>query len=100
MKLLQVVDGDATPDQINAALRVNTKNVVRWSTPVTIPSTAVGSTVSVQHDLGAVPNSIEVEPFIDCRWWVDQDDRAAWNATVIQFHTSHVGLFIVRAGVQ
>lgn len=96
---LAVVDG-ATPDKINAALRTNLKNVARWSTPVAASGTGSGAAITVQHDLGTIPNMLHVEPYVDSRWWADQDDRKIWSATALTFHASHAGVFIVRAGVQ
>jgi hypothetical protein len=99
MKLMAVID-QPKPDAMNVVLRANLKGVTRWSSPVTVYCSAVGSAVAVTHDLGAVPNAIAVEPLIDARWWVDQDDRSVWNATTILFRSSAVGRFIVRAGFQ
>lgn len=99
MKVLSIVDG-ATPDKINTAIGANLKNVARWSTPVAIASAGLGAAVTMTHDLMAIPNCFHVEPYIDSRWWADQDDRKIWTDKVITFHTSHSGVFIVRAGVQ
>lgn len=99
MKLLSLVSS-VTKDQINATAGANLKNVTRWSTPVAAASTGAGTALTVTHDLGAIPNTLHVEPYVDSRWWADQSDRAAWNATSITLHTSHAGVFIVRAGFQ
>lgn len=99
MKQMYAVD-TPSPDAINTALRSNLKGVTRWSTPVTQYSAGLGAAVVVVHDLGAVPNFIDVKPLIDARWWADQDDRASWTATQIMFHCSHPGQYLVRAGFQ
>lgn len=87
-------------DQINTTLDKNFQNVIRWSTPVAVTSAGLGTAVTMTHDLNAIPNVIHVEPYIDSRWWADQDDRKIWTTTIVTLHTSHAGLFIVRAGVQ
>jgi hypothetical protein len=89
-----------SPDQINRTLGSNLRNVTRWSTPVTVFSPGAAAAVVVHHDLGTVPNTIEVEPFVDGRTWWDQDDRRTWSETQIVFRSSHQGSFVVRAGVQ
>lgn len=99
MKLLAIIDV-ADPDKVNSALSGNLKNVVRWSSAVSAYSAGLGAAVTVQHDLAAVPNVLHVEPYVDSRWWADQDDVRVWTSTSVTFHTSHAGTFIVRAGVQ
>jgi hypothetical protein len=99
MNLLSLVS-NPTKDQINTAAGANLKNVTRWSSPVAVNSKGLGAAVTVAHDLGTLPNRIAVEPYIDSRWWADQDDRRAWSASSVVFHTSHAGVFIVRVGLQ
>lgn len=100
MKLMAVVDQPISADKVNAALKTNLKSVARWSTPVLAVGTGAGAAVTVSHDLNAVPNVIDIEAYVDARYWADQDDRAGWNNTQVIFRTSHQGTFIVRAGVQ
>ena len=89
-----------TADQVNRAFEGNLRAVVSWSTPVAAYCTGAGAAKVIEHDLGKVPNIIAVEPYVDSRWWVDQDDRRIWTAAQIVLRTSHAGLFVVRAGVQ
>lgn len=99
MKLLSLIRS-ASANEINTAAGANLAPVIRWSTPVAVAAAGLGAALTVQHDLRAIPNTIHVEPYIDSRWWVDQDDRKTWTATSVTLHTSHAGVFIVRAGVQ
>ena len=99
MKAVAVIS-QSTPDQINSTIGANLSNVIRWSTPVACQSLGLGSAVTVKHNLGAIPNAIHVEPYVDSRWWADQDDRKTWTATTVTLHTSHAGIFVVRAGTQ
>lgn len=99
MKLLSIIRG-ATANEINTTLGANLKNVIRWSTPVAVASAGLGAALTVTHDLNAIPTALHVEPSIDSRWWADQDDRKTWTATSVTLHTSHAGMFIVRAGIQ
>lgn len=89
-----------TPDQINRTISANLKNVTRWSSPVLVYGAGAAAAIVVTHDLQTIPNTIEVEPYVDGRWWADQDDRRVWNATQVVFRSSHQGQFVVRAGVQ
>lgn len=100
MKILYLTDDPVNADRVNTALRSNLKAVARWSTPVTIQSAGAGAAVVVAHDLYAVPNVIDIEPYVDSRVWADQDDRKAWNSGQVVFRSSHAGTFIVRAGAQ
>lgn len=100
MKILSFIDNPVTPDQVGTMMRAHLKGAVRWSTPVLVVGAGAGAAVNVQHDLNAVANVIDVEPYVDARCWADQDDRAGWNKTQVVFRTSHQGTFIVRAGVQ
>lgn len=97
MKVIALVD-NPSPDTINTATRSNLKGVTRWSTPVTVYSAGLGAAVVVQHDLGAVPNDLDVSSYVDGRVWADQDDRAVWTSTAVTFHVSHGGQYVVKAG--
>ena len=99
MKPMMNVD-NARPDTVNTAIRANLKNVIRWSTPVTVYATGSGAAVTFQHDLGVTPTALEVEPWVDTRWWADTDDQRIWSATSVTFRTAHAGNFTVRAGYQ
>ena len=95
-----IIVNQPTTDQVNGALRSNLKSVTHWSTPVTVYSAGAAAAVTVMHDLGAIPNTIEIESYVDTRWWADQDDRKVWTVSTILFRTGHAGRFVVRAGVQ
>lgn len=99
MKLLRYISASSS-DEINAAATANLQNVVRWSSPVVAFCPTAGTQVVVNHDLNAVPDRISIEPWIDCRWWCDQDDRAGWTQYAIAFHCSADGKLTVRAGYQ
>jgi hypothetical protein len=101
VKLLVQISDPARADQINSAAGANLKNVVRWSSPVVVTSNGAGATITVQHDLGTVPNRLAVEPWVDGRWWADQDDRRVWTSASVTFHVSPAtGRFTVFVGVQ
>lgn len=96
----QVAVDRITTDAINAVNGANLRNVVRWATPVTIVQTSVGGALTISHDLRVTPNVLYVEPYIDARWWADQDDRRVWSSSQATFHASHLGSYVVHVGVQ
>jgi len=97
VKQIQATD-DANVNSINAALEGNLRPVTRWSTPVVAVCATGGTAVVAAHDLGVVPNSISVVPWIDARWWADEGDRKMWTERAIVFHASAKGRYTVKAG--
>lgn len=100
MKPMVNVSAPLTADKLNTANVGNLQNVTRWSSEVVVNSAGAGAAVVVTHDLGTVPTMLHVEPWVDSRWWADQDDRRVWSLTTVTFHVSApTGRFSVRAGL-
>lgn len=68
---------DATPNDINLAMEINEKGLVRTSAPIRV--IAVKGKFDVAHTLGSMPDGFDFMRYGDVNVWATEDDRNAWT---------------------
>ena len=92
--------GAFTPDAVGRAVEENLAGTTRWDEMKIVNCATAGTAVVAQHGLGVVPNDIRIQPMVHGNAWPDSDDLKMWSSTIVVFHASAVGRYMVWAGIR
>ncbi len=97
MKIIFSTDSNDT-SAINSTLEQNLRRVPEFSDTFDAVCAVDGAAVTAPHNLGMIPQTIDVEGFQPGDVWRDVNDRRLTNDRIVTFHCEKAGRYSVTVG--